>query len=58
MFQLASAKTDPDTVPRYYTDSTHTTTASITDLIPTAQKYYLTNRTGIEGYDEIDDNWK
>ncbi|MCD8165276.1 MAG: leucine-rich repeat domain-containing protein [Bacteroides sp.] len=43
---------DPDTVPRYYTDASHTTTAPITDLTPSVRKYYLQNRTGIDGYEE------
>ncbi|MCD8167015.1 MAG: hypothetical protein LUE93_13420, partial [Bacteroides sp.] len=58
MFFLSEIKTDPDTIPRYYTDATHTTTAPITDLTPAERKYYLTNRTGIEGYDQINENWK
>lgn len=58
MFQCILSNTSADSVPGYYTDSSHTTMAPITDLTPASSKRYLINRIGIEGYDELDNNWK
>ncbi|MCD8041522.1 MAG: hypothetical protein LUH10_00505, partial [Tannerellaceae bacterium] len=58
IFYLSSEKVDADNIPKYYTDTNKTATAPITDLIPSQRKYYLTNRTGIDGYDQLNDNWK
>jgi hypothetical protein len=58
MFNLSSSNTTTDYVPKYYIDNTNTTTTPVTDLTPTAQKYYLTNRTGIPNYNSLNANWK
>lgn len=52
------AITKADTMPSYYLDDTETTTAIVTTLTPTNPKGYVTNRTGIEGYNELNTNWK
>jgi hypothetical protein len=50
MFYLSSENASPDNVPKYYLDSTNTTTAPITNLTPTQPIQYLTNRVGVQGY--------
>jgi hypothetical protein len=45
-----------DTMPRYYLEDG--TTAPVTDLTPTSDKNYVTNRTGIAGYSSLPANWK
>jgi hypothetical protein len=56
MFALDSANTAPDLVPRYYLEDG--TTSLVTNLTPTTDKYYVTNRTGIAGYANLNENWK
>lgn len=56
MFYLALTKTASDTIPKYRLPDG--TTVPITDIIPATRKEYLTNRTGIEGYADLNENWK
>jgi hypothetical protein len=58
MFYLSGANATADTMPRYYTDSTKSTTNPVTDLTPSSDKNYVANRTGITGYDSLNANWK
>lgn len=58
MFSLNAENSMPDSVPRYYLDSTNTTTAPVTDLTPSFTGGYLRNRTGIANYANIAENWK
>jgi hypothetical protein len=56
MFYLSSTATTPDTMPQYYLADG--STAPVTNLTPSADKNYVTNRTGITGYDNLNANWK
>jgi hypothetical protein len=58
MFYLSSSNSTPDTMPRYYTDASHTTTAPVSDLTPPKRIEYVYNRTGIDGYSSLNSYWK
>lgn len=58
MFYLPAQNMAPDTMPRYYTDSSRTTTAAVDTLTPLQRKQYVVNRMGIENYDSLNANWK
>lgn len=50
-------KVTPDTVPHYYTGESEGATAPVTDCTPTAFKGYMTNRTGIADYADLNAYW-
>jgi hypothetical protein len=56
MFYLSSANTTADTMPLYYLSDG--TTASVTNRTPSADKNYVTNRTGITGYSSMNSYWR
>jgi hypothetical protein len=57
MFCVSDSVTTSDTMPKYYLED-GVTTAPVTNLTPTSDKSYVTNRTGISGYASLDENWK
>jgi hypothetical protein len=56
MFSLSTINTTPDDMPQYIKQDD--TLAPVTELTPTADKNFVTNRTGIAGYDSLNANWK
>jgi len=56
MFRCQTTKSTPDTMPKYKDKLGNV--YSITNLTPSARKYYCTNRTGIDGYASLHANWK
>lgn len=58
-FNSIATLTRADIMPRYYLDASQTETAPISELTPpTEAKNYITNRTGVAGYADLDNNWK
>lgn len=54
MFYLDRAMSSPDIMPTFGT----TNPAPVNDVTPTSRKNFVSNRTGITGYDELNSNWK
>lgn len=51
------ARAAADELPRYWLDAEHTASAPVTDLMPMVDLEYMTNRTGVPGYNGLHQYW-